>query len=75
MDQGGLTATLAGHVPLETGPATRIDGDDRHVAEAPAMRLDRARIVGAVHDVVEAGDPGRREARRRDRRPAVVHGG
>ena len=49
--------------------------DDRNVTEVAAVLLDLRRIVGAIHEIVEAGHPRCRHGRQRNSRLAVVQAG
>ncbi len=75
MADHGQTLSLSRQISLETGSGPRVHGDDRDMAEGPAVVPDLGGIIGAVHEVVEARDPARRQGRQRDRHLAVVHRG
>ena len=56
-----------GHLRSPAG----VDVNDRHMAQRLTEGPDLGRVIGAVHQVVEAVDPARRQPRQRDGR--LVH--
>ena len=72
-------AALGQRFPLPLGfhlrPPAGIEVDDRHMPQLLAEGPDLGRVIGAVHQVVEAVDSTRGQPRQRDRRLTVVHRG
>src|ERR1039458_9714140 len=59
---------------LQLGIPARIDIDDRNMADITAVLLDRRIVVGAVHQIIQVGDPPGGHGGEWNGELAVMHG-
>src|SRR5450631_3161726 len=74
MPDQALPLRLLRQFLLQSWRPARIDVDDRHMTESAAMVFDLRDMVGAIHQIVEVGDPRCGHGGERNGNLAIMHG-